>query len=104
MLFTSLEFFIFLVVVLALFSAVPAGWRWVVLLPASYVFYGIWQPFHLVYLAAVTILVCSCGLALQAAERAAVRRVVLAGGLVALLGSLVAFKFYDFAAGEFERL
>lgn len=103
MLFTSLEFFIFLPLVLLLFSAMPAGQRWAVLLFASYVFYGIWQPFNLVYLGAVTLLVYGCGWALDRERHSAVRKALLVAGLVALLGSLVAFKFYDFIAGELER-
>ena len=54
MLFTSLEFFFFLPLVLAAFSIVPVAQRWAVLLFASYVFYGFWHPFNLVYLGAVT--------------------------------------------------
>jgi D-alanyl-lipoteichoic acid acyltransferase DltB (MBOAT superfamily) len=103
MLFTSLEFFAFLPLVLLLSSAMPVSQRWAVLLLASYLFYGIWQPFNLVYLGAVTLVVVGCGWALERAARPAVRKALLAAGLVALLGSLIAFKFYDFAAGELER-
>ena len=92
MLFTSLEFFAFLPLVLLLFSAMPVGQRWVVLLLASYLFYGIWQPFNLIYLGAVTLAVYSCGLALERVTAAVVRKSLLALGLVVLLGSLVAFK------------
>ncbi len=103
MLFTSLEFFAFLPLVLLLSSAMPVTQRWAVLLLASYLFYGIWQPFNLVYLGAVTFVVIGCGRALERAPRPAVRKALLAAGLVVLLGSLVAFKFYDFIAGELER-
>jgi D-alanyl-lipoteichoic acid acyltransferase DltB (MBOAT superfamily) len=103
MLFTSLEFFAFLPLVLLLFSAMPVTQRWAVLLLASYLFYGIWQPFNLVYLGAVTLAMYGCGLALERAGRPALRKALLALGLVVLLGSLVAFKFYDFVAGELER-
>ena len=103
MLFTSLEFFAFLPLVMLLFSAMPVTQRWAVLLLASYLFYGIWQPFNLVYLGAVTLVVYGCGWALERAPRPAIRKALLGTGLVALLGSLVAFKFYDFIAGELER-
>ena len=103
MLFTSLEFFAFLPLVLLLFSAMPVTQRWAVLLVASYLFYGTWQPFNLVYLGAVTLVVYGCGWAVERELRPAVRKALLATGLVALLGSLVAFKFYDFIAGELER-
>jgi D-alanyl-lipoteichoic acid acyltransferase DltB (MBOAT superfamily) len=104
MLFTSLEFFVFLPLALLLSALVPAGQRWAWLLVASYVFYGVLRPFNLVYLGAVTLVVWGCGWALERAAREPARRLLLAAGLVAVLGSLVAFKFYDFVAGELERL
>ena len=103
MLFTSLEFFAFLPLLLLLFSAMPVTQRWAVLLLASYLFYGIWHPFNLVYLGGVTAVVYGCGWALERVARPAARQALLALGLAVLLGSLAAFKFYDFAAGELER-
>lgn len=104
MLFTSLQFFAFLPAVLLLFSAMPVTQRWAVLLVASYLFYGIWKPFNLVYLGGVTLVVLVCGWAVEREPRPAARKALLATGLVALIGSLIAFKFYDFIAGELERL
>ena len=69
MLFTSLEFFVFLPLVLLLFSAIPVTQRWAVLLLASYLFYGIWQPFNLVYLGGVTIALYGCGWTLEQEKR-----------------------------------
>jgi D-alanyl-lipoteichoic acid acyltransferase DltB (MBOAT superfamily) len=100
MLFTSLEFFVFLPLALAAFAALPVGKRWLWLLAASYLFYGFQQPSNLLYLGAVTLVVVACARALQRAQSAAARRALLAAGLVAVLGSLTAFKFYDFLAGE----
>ncbi|MGP1677300.1 MAG: MBOAT family O-acyltransferase [Burkholderiales bacterium] len=104
MLFTSLEFFAFLPLALLLFALFPPAHRWAWLLLASYVFYGVLRPFNLVYLGAVTLLVWGCGWALERAARESARRALLAVGLVAIIGSLVAFKFYDLTAGELERL
>jgi alginate O-acetyltransferase complex protein AlgI len=61
MLFTSLEFFVFLPLVLLVFAKLPIAQRWIWLLLASYIFYGIWQPFNLVYLGAVTLVVYAAG-------------------------------------------
>jgi alginate O-acetyltransferase complex protein AlgI len=104
MLFTSLEFFVLLPLALALFALVPAGKRWIWLLLASYAFYGAFRPLNLVYLGAVTLFVWVCGVALERTARERSRRLLLATGLVAVIGSLFAFKFYDFIAGELERL
>lgn len=104
MLFTSLEFFLFLPLVLAVFALLPAGGRWLWLLLASLVFYGFSRPANLAFLGAVTLVVVACGAGIARAEDGRLRRLALAAGLVLVLGSLAAFKFYDFAAGEIERL
>ncbi|WPC65380.1 MBOAT family O-acyltransferase [Rhodoferax ferrireducens] len=104
MLFTSLEFFVFLPLALMLFALLPPGKRWIWLLLASYGFYGALRPFNLVYLGALTLLVWGCGVGLAHTTGERSRRLLLGAGLVVVVGSLVAFKFYDFAAGELERL
>ncbi|HUW37047.1 MAG TPA: MBOAT family O-acyltransferase [Rhodocyclaceae bacterium] len=104
MLFTSLEFFAFLPFALLVFGILPVGWRWAWLLLASYGFYGVWHPLNLAYLGAVTLFVWSCGQGLERIESESARRALLIAGLFAVLGSLFAFKFFDFIAGELERL
>jgi alginate O-acetyltransferase complex protein AlgI len=103
MLFTSLEFFAFLPLVLLGFAVLPIQQRWIGLLLASYLFYGFAQPFNLSYLGAVTLIVYGCGRAIAAAERGPWRKALLSVGLIVILGSLFAFKFYDFIAGELSR-
>ncbi len=103
MLFTSLDFFVFVALALLAFAALPAARRWIVLLLASWFFYGAARPANLLFLGGVTLLVLSCASLLARTQRASARRGVLALGLVAVLGSLFAFKFYDFVAGELER-
>ncbi len=103
MLFTSLEFFIFLPLVLASFAITPVAQRWAVLLFASYVFYGFAQPFNLIYLGVVTLVVYGCGWCLERAKQQRVRIAFFVFGLIAVLGSLTAFKFYNFIAGEIEH-
>lgn len=100
MLFTSLQFFVFLVLALVLFALLPAGKRWAWLLAASFVFYGATQPSNLLYLGAVTLVVLACARALERTALVFARRALLAAGLTAVLGSLFAFKFYDFLAGQ----
>lgn len=104
MLFTSLEFVVFLPLSLILFALFPPGKRWIFLLLASYAFYGAFRPFNLVYLGAVTLCVWGCAVALERTSRERSRRQLLAAGLVVVIGSLFAFKFYDFITGELERL
>jgi alginate O-acetyltransferase complex protein AlgI len=104
MLFTSLQFFAFLPLVLLIFVACPVRQRWIILLLASCVFYGLAQPTNLIYLGAVTAVVYASGHAIARAESEAWRRLVLGAGLALVLGSLFALKFYDFIAGELSRV
>lgn len=104
MLFTSLSFFVFLPLTLALFAVLPAGQRWAWLLLASYIFYAAWDPSNLFHLAAVTIIIYGCGWGMDRTTGKFARIGLLTAGLLAVLGSLIAFKFYDFIAGEIERL
>src|SRR5450759_5348040 len=103
MLFTSLDFFVCLPLVLAVFALTPVAQRWAVLLLASYVFYGYLHPFNLVYLGAVTLVIFGCGWGLDRATQKPMRVALLVLGLVPVLGSLTAFKFCDFIAGEIEH-
>ncbi len=99
MLFTSLGFFVVLLVTLAAFALAPVRQRWWVLLLASGCFYGALKPANLIYLGGVTAVVLVC-----AQQVARGRRGALVLGLLAVIGSLVAFKYYDFTAAELERV
>lgn len=104
MLFNSLGFFLLLPAVLAAFAVLPPGRRWLLLLLASYGFYAATGWANLVCLGAVTLVVYGCGLGMARASKKAARTAFLAIGLVAVLGALAAFKFYDYLAGEIEQL
>lgn len=103
MLFTSLSFFLFLAVVLAGFALLPIRWRGPWLLAASLVFYASFGATNLAFLLAVAVAAWLAGLGIAAAVTDFMRKSAIAGGLVAILGSLAALKFYDFLAGEVER-
>jgi len=104
MLFTSLTFLVFLPLALLLYAVLPVRQRWLCLLLASYVFYAASGPANVVLLGAITLGVYGCGWGMAHADRAGVRIALLSAGLVGVLGLMIVFKFYDFLAGETERL
>ena len=104
MLFTSFTFLALLPLALLVFAVLPARRRWAWLLLASFIFYAAWEPFNLLYLAAVTLVVYGCGLGMAHTGRGALRTALLSFGLVIVLGLMVTFKFYDFLAGELAAL
>jgi alginate O-acetyltransferase complex protein AlgI len=93
MLFTSLDFFLFLPLALAVFALLPAGGRMAWLLLASWAFYGWNQPRHLLWLAAVTAVVMGCGAMLARVQSPRWRRAWLAFGVALLVAALAGFKY-----------
>ncbi len=95
MLFNSLQFLLFFPVVTALYFALPHRWRWSLLLAASCWFYMAFIPVYILILALTIVVVYFAGLAI---ERSAGRRrkIYLVAGLVANIGVLAFFKYYNF--------
>jgi alginate O-acetyltransferase complex protein AlgI len=103
MLFNTIQFFVFLAVVLALFYAAPRAWRKYVLLAASYFFYASWNPKFIALLLTLTAIDYSAGIALESV-RPERRKLVLILSLSANLGFLGFFKYYNFLAGNLAAL
>lgn len=55
MLFTSYEFIAFMITVIFLYYVVPKKCQWILLLIASYIFYGIASPYYLIFIMATTV-------------------------------------------------
>ena len=97
MLFNSLEFLIFLPIVFIAFWACPNRWRWVPALIASYYFYMYWNP-RLVSLILFTTLVSYvCGILVEKNQsKLLLKKIILATTLIASIGTLVFFKYFNF--------
>lgn len=104
MLFTTITFFAFLLATWVGFQLLPRLWRAAWLLAASLVFYASFGAANLGCLLTIATVAWLSGLLLDPARSERARRTALALGLVLILGSLATLKFYDFAAGEAERL
>ncbi|HEU5083312.1 MAG TPA: MBOAT family protein [Acidimicrobiales bacterium] len=108
MTFNSIEYFVFLPLVLALYWSLPHRGRIWLLFVASYVFYGWWDPRFLLLIAASTVIDQAVARRIHGTEDERRRRRLLCASLVANLGILGAFKyagfFVDSANQAFERL
>lgn len=102
MLFTTLDFVIFIAAAVVLFCSLTASWRPGLLLAASLAYAVSFGTTSLTCLMAVIAVAWATGAAIgrMADERA--RRAILAIGLVLVLGALAAFKLFDFLAAEVE--
>ncbi len=96
MLFQTLEFFVFFVVV-ATFAQIYRGptRKWLLLL-ASYYFYMAWDPRFSALILASTLIDYVCGLRIQASENPRPRKRWLVLSLASNLGLLAAFKYFGF--------
>lgn len=96
MLFNSLEFLLFFPVVVALYFATPARYRWILLLAASYYFYAAWKAEYLVLIIGSTVVDYWAGLRMGRHETRTGRRPFLIASVVTNLGVLFTFKYFNF--------
>lgn len=107
MLFNSIEFLLFLPAVFLLYWLAFKSLRSrnILLLAASYLFYGWWDYRFLLLIFGITVTSYAGGLVMKRlnSDRLA-RRVVVATVAVICLGTLGVFKYFNFFAGGFVRL
>lgn len=99
MIFSSFQFFIFLLTVLGLVAILPnARYRKLLLLAASYYFYAYWDYRFTALIFASTLVDFTVGKLLHKANDRAYRKLLLAVSIVFNLGLLGFFKYYNFFA------
>ena len=103
MLFTSIEFFLFLPLTFALYWLLRKKLRWqnLLVVGASYLFYGWWDWRFLLLIAFTTLCSYASGLLIGQQRW---RKAVLWGNIGLNLGILGLFKYYDFFASELAHL
>jgi alginate O-acetyltransferase complex protein AlgI len=93
--FHSIQFLIFFPLLAIVFFSIPHRWRWVLLLGASYLFYASWHPQYLIVLLTMTAIGYVGGRLLTMETRPMTRRLILSVSLVASLGVLFFFKYFE---------
>ncbi len=104
MLFNSVHFLLFFVVVVALHFAVPRRARWVWLLFASYYFYMSWNPRYALLMAASTVITFLCGVLVARAASPTAKKLWVGASFSANLAILFFFKYFHFAVGSLNTL
>ena len=104
MLFNTLQFFVFLAVVLIAFYSSPRSWRRIILLAASYFFYMSWIPKFILLLLALTVIDYTAARWIARTESPRSRKTALIVSLSANLGLLGFFKYYNFFAANIAHL
>jgi D-alanyl-lipoteichoic acid acyltransferase DltB (MBOAT superfamily) len=102
MLFNSVEFLVFYLVVLALYFGLAARFRWILLLAASYWFYMSWEPEYALLLLFATLVSYGCAIAIEGSSSPRARRAWLWLGVGTSLSVLAGFKYLDFFSESLE--
>jgi alginate O-acetyltransferase complex protein AlgI len=96
MLFNSLQFAIFFPVVIILYFLLPHKFRWALLLGASMYFYMAFVPSYILILGVTIVVDYFAGIWIEEAESARRRKAYLVMSLVANIGFLAFFKYFNF--------
>ena len=103
MLFNSVEFLLFFTLVTALYYLLPHKFRWIHLLLASCLFYMYFIPVYILILFFTIIIDYWAGIAIENAEGTR-RKAYLILSIVANVGVLAFFKYYNLFAGSVNHL
>ena len=96
MLFNSFEFFVFFPLVFILFFSIPHKNRWALLLAASCIFYMYFVPVYIFILIFNILIDYWAALKISSSKKERTRKNLLALSIVANLGVLAVFKYYNF--------
>ncbi len=95
MLFTSLQFAFFFVVIVTLYFSIPHRYRWILLLGGSYFFYMCWNWKYIGLIILSTLIDYFAGSRMSALPERAQRRKYLVLSLLTNLGLLFIFKYFN---------
>ena len=105
MVFNSIEFLVFLPIVVLLFYLLPHRWRWLMLLAASCVFYMWFVPKYILILLVTIIIDFSAGLLMErSADKPKLKKTYLIISIVSTLTVLVIFKYLNFITENLDQL
>ena len=104
MLFNSLAFAVFLPCIFFLYWVLPEKYRGALLLIASYYFYMSWNVKYVVLILFTTFISYACGIGLERAEGAKKKKILIVSTMVASLGCLFFFKYFNFASESIANI
>ncbi len=103
MLFNSLQFFLFFVIVTTAYFIIRHKYRWFLLLASSCYFYMAFVPVYILILGFTIVIDYVAGIYLEASKGKKRKRFLVAS-LVANIGVLAVFKYYNFLNGNITAL
>ena len=104
MLFNSMQFVLFFIVVVLLYFTLPHKYRWILLLVASYYFYMCWKVKYIVLLLVTTLIDYFCAFRMSKYDDRKKRRRFLYLSLISNFTVLFTFKYFNFFTHSFNSL
>lgn len=104
MLFNSVNFLIFFIIVVSLYFIIPYRLRWILLLLSSYYFYMAWNPKYIILIILSTIIDYLVSLRMGKERKKSKRKKYLYISLLSNLGILFLFKYFNFFNESFKYL
>ena len=102
MLFNSLQFLIFLPIVIILYYSTPFKYRWILLLAASYYFYMCWRVNYIFLILFSTLIDYFCARQIEKKKEKRKKRIFLIISLLTNLGLLGTFKYVNHLLNHFN--
>ena len=96
MLFNSIEFLLFILIVIPTYFILPHKKRWILLLIASYFFYGFWEIKYLGIIIGSTVIDYFIGLRIHSSLTQKTKKIFLYLSLTSNLSVLFIFKYFNF--------
>lgn len=104
MLFNTIEYLLFLPIVVIFYFLLPHKLRWILLLAASYFFYMSWKVEYVFLIAISTLIAYSSGVLMEKYPGKKSKLLLLILNLSANLGILFFFKYFNFATENINLL
>ncbi len=104
MIFNSIGFFLFFVVVLAILYVLPARHRWIWILAASTFFYAYAKPAYILVPLFIAVITYYTGIAIENASSEKGKQKIFNASVAAIIATLVFFKYTNFFTSTFTDL
>ncbi|WP_158826131.1 MBOAT family O-acyltransferase [Mucilaginibacter lacusdianchii] len=104
MIFNSLAFAVFFPIVTLFYFVLPFRFRWIWLLSASVFFYMFFKPIYILILGITIVIDYYAGIYIEKAQGKKNKKLLLACSLVANIGVLVFFKYFNFLNANITSL
>lgn len=104
MAFNSIPFLIFYAIILVLFYTVKNNLRWLILIPAGFIFYMYFIPSYVIIILTLIFIDYNVALLLEKIKTQRLRTLILLVSLLANLGLLFIFKYLGFLNTNLEKL